>query len=138
MTRPFPSLEPNKHNADFVDGLKHGVLRLQRCASDGHYQFPPAPVCAACLSRDLAWVDSGGRGILWSWIVLHRAYYPDVEPRLPYTIGLVQLDEGPRIMMQMSSIEGIDLVCDMPVEVHIVRDGNDDIPTFKPRNAERQ
>jgi uncharacterized OB-fold protein len=47
--------------------------------------------------------DASGRASLWSWIVMHRQYFPDFPP--PYIVALVELEEGP---MLMSTVVGCD------------------------------
>jgi uncharacterized OB-fold protein len=49
---------------------------------------------------------------MWSWIVMHRAYFPDAQAQLPYVIAFVELAEGP---MVMARITGADLACDAAV-----------------------
>jgi len=129
-TRPVP--EPTPETLHFWEGTRVGELRLQRCDGCAHVYFPPRPFCPACSSRAVTIFPASGRGKLLSYIINHR---PHPAWTGPYSIAIVELDEGVRMM---SNIVGCDqtpeaLVLDMPLEVTFER-LNDDIalPLFKP------
>ena len=44
---------------------------------------------------NLSGVRQAEKGVLKSWAVFHRAYWPAFEGDLPYTVCLVRLEEGP-------------------------------------------
>jgi uncharacterized OB-fold protein len=76
-------------------------MKLQCCRACGTFQYPPAPVCQACLSDELDWSPISGEGEILSWVVYHRQYleaYP-----APYNVIAVRLKEGPVIV---SNLEG--------------------------------
>ena len=91
-------------NRPFWDGLRDGVLRVQRCRSCGQAQFPPSRVCATCLSDDVEWITASGHARLWSKVRFWKAYleqYPDT----PYSVVLALLDEGPLITARISDAD---------------------------------
>jgi uncharacterized OB-fold protein len=100
----------------FWDGTKAGELRLQRCDACAHAYFPPRPFCPKCASRKVSWFKASGRAILYSYVIHHRPA-PGFTP--PYSIAVVELAEGPRMMTNIVNCpqtpEGLQL--DMPVEV---------------------
>ena len=78
--------------------------------------FPPRPFCPSCGSRDVARFAASGRGTLYSYTIHYRRV-PGFTP--PYSIAVVELEEGPRMM---TNIVGCDqtpeaLRLDMPVQV---------------------
>ena len=93
--RPLP--HPTLDTAPFWEGCAAGELRVQRCDRCGHHRFPPAPICPRCLSPAATWVGLGGRGTVRSAVVFRQLYHPAFADRLPYAIGLVDLDEGPTL-----------------------------------------
>lgn len=103
MTRPRPLPEPDSLTEAFWSAGREGVLRLQRCRACGHLRYPPSPVCPRCLDERAEWAATSGRGEILSYAVFHRAYRKDWEPRVPYAVLLVQLDDGPRML---SDFEG--------------------------------
>ena len=44
-----------------------------------------------------------GRGTLYSWIVVHRAFAPEFASQVPYTLATVTLDEGCRVVGRLAS-----------------------------------
>lgn len=92
--------------AAFWKGVKDGELLLQKCSNCGHHRHPPTGVCRACQSFDFDWVPSAGEGTLYSFTVIHHAVHPIVERWVPYTLCLVELDEGPRILSTVDTDRG--------------------------------
>ena len=131
-TGPIP--KPTPETKPFWDAAKQHKLRIQRCGDCAQHYFYPRPLCPHCLSRNVSWVDVSGRGKLHTFVINQRAArgFPATGP---YVIGIVELDEGPKMM---SNIVGVEpdpkaLRCDMPVEV-VFEDLTDEItlPKFKP------
>jgi len=82
----------------FAQGLAAGVLRYQRCAGCGAAQTGQRFACTACGGVQLAWCDAAGTGTVFSASVVHRAPTDAWRALAPYTLVLVDLDEGPRVM----------------------------------------
>jgi uncharacterized OB-fold protein len=79
----------------FWAGGLSGELRLQRCAECGHIRYPVSAVCPECWSPEYGWAAVSGRGTVQSYIVFERAYHEAWAGRVPYTVALIELDEGP-------------------------------------------
>ena len=77
-----------------------------------------------------------GRGRIWSFLRMWQRYFPGFEADLPYIVGYVQLDEGPRMMCNLVECEYESLSCDMPVEV-VFDDVTPEVslPKFRPSSA---
>jgi uncharacterized OB-fold protein len=82
--------------APFWDGTRRGELRVQRCQACRRYQFYPRPYCIACSSDGLEWVRAAGTGTVYSMTTVRAELVPGFAP--PYTVALVELDEGPRMV----------------------------------------
>lgn len=67
-----------------------GVLRMLRCSACGYWLHPPAPVCPACSSFDVAPAALSGRAVVHSFTVNVQAWVPDQEP---YVYAIVELEE---------------------------------------------
>lgn len=101
-------------NRPFWEGCREDVLRMQYCASENRFLFPPAPVCPGTLKPATLWRDLSGRGRLWSWIVMHQRYLAAFADSTPYIVAFIALDEGPFMIASLSGdTEG--LACDLPV-----------------------
>ena len=119
----------------FWQGTREGELRLQRCDACAHVYFPPRPFCPKCAGRAVSWFAASGRGSLYSYIIHHRPV-PGFTP--PYSIAVVELEEGPRMMTNIiecpQTPEALQL--DMRVEV-VFKQLTDEIflPQFRPVQA---
>jgi len=82
----------------FSDGLAAGVLRYQRCSACCTAQTGQRLACSACGSPQLSWHDAAGTGTVWALSTVHRAPTDAWRAAVPYTLVLVTLDEGPRVM----------------------------------------
>ncbi len=92
--KPIPS--PTELSQPYWDGVAAGQLRLQACARCGTVRHYPRLLCSACYSDEVEWRTASGRGRIHSWTVAHHPYHPAFVNELPYTLVLVDLDEGPR------------------------------------------
>jgi len=61
-------------------------------------------------------MPSSGRGVVYSFTVVHRAPDPSFKDDVPYVIAIVELDEGVRLMSNMVSCSPEAVHIDMPVE----------------------
>lgn len=121
----------------FWDATAEGELHLQRCRPcDAHY-FPPRPFCPTCQSEDVVWERCSGRGRLHTYMINHRPA-PGFEDEAPYAIGIVELDEGPRMMANIvgvpSTPEALEL--DMALTVTFEDQGGMQVPKFRPAEQE--
>jgi uncharacterized protein len=74
------------------------LLRYQSCEACGAAQTLTRYACQACRAPNLRWRDSLGIGIVYSLTVVVRAPSESFRALVPYTLVLVTLDEGPRLM----------------------------------------
>jgi uncharacterized OB-fold protein len=88
---------------------------LQACSDCGTFRYPPAPVCANCLSMSSRWTPLSGRGSIISWVIFHRQYFDDYPP--PYNVVAVQLEEGPLVISNLEGEEPDGSWLGRPVEV---------------------
>jgi len=95
----FPEIDAL--NAPFWEGLAQGEVRLQKCGSCGAHQYPAESFCYACGAQSPSWVKVRGEGTIYSFIVVHQQYHKAFQQFLPYTVAIVQMDEGPRMLSTM-------------------------------------
>jgi len=134
-SRPLP--KPTPETQHFWDGTRVGELRLQRCGDCQHTYFPPRPFCPSCSSRSVDVIKASGRGRLLSYIINHR---PHPAWDAPYSIAIVELDEGPRMMTNVvgcpQTPEALRL--DMPLEVTFETVSDEvALPLFRPVGVSR-
>ena len=130
MSEMKPQPKPSPESAPFWEGAKTHKLRLPRCNACGQFWFPPSRRCVHCLNSDSTWVESAGQGRIYSFVVFHRVYHPAFESDVPYTVAIVELDEGPRLLANIVGTPPDDVRCDMRVRVIFEPRGDITIPQF--------
>ncbi len=91
------NLAPCTRVAAFAEHLRAGRLMATRCRACGLRSFPPRADCARCLSPEFEWVEIGGRCRLLTWSRVAAAPF-GFEHLAPYTVGVVDLDDGGRAL----------------------------------------
>jgi uncharacterized protein len=111
--RPRPAI--NADNQYFWDGARAHELHIQTCAACGERFFPPTPRCWKCGSFDLGSIVASGRATLYSWAAPH---HPQANGfRYPILVGLVELDEGTRLVSNIVGCSREDLRIGIPLEL---------------------
>ncbi len=133
MTLDKPLPVPNEDSAPYWEACRKHELRMQRCAQCGHFRFPPSVICPKCTSLEATWEKLSGKGIVYSYILIHRPYHPAFSADAPYKVAMVELEEGPRLHTNIVACRNEDLHIGMHVEV-VFEDMNDKIslPKFRP------
>ena len=86
--------QPSPETAEFWKGVERRELLLKGCARCGATYHPKRIVCTRCGHADLGWKPSSGRGKVYSFSEVHHAAIPAFRASVPYTIGIVALEEG--------------------------------------------
>lgn len=129
--KPLPGVDVEA--APFWEYCKKHELRMQKCTQCGHVRNPPSILCPKCHSMDVAWKKLSGKGKVYSYTVFHRLYHEAFRNDIPYAVGIIQLDEGPRMLSNIIGCKIEDIKIDMPVKVYF-EDITDKfaLPKFKP------
>lgn len=90
----------NRDNAYFFEGTAQRELRIQKCNQCGVLRHPPGPACPDCGAFDRGHVVASGQGTVFSYLVHHAPQVPGKE--LPLVIALLDLDEGVRMVAEMT------------------------------------
>jgi uncharacterized OB-fold protein len=128
--RPFPP-RVSTFTRPFWDALAEGRMLTTRCRACGELGFPPRNICRGCWSRALEWVPLAAGGTLYSWTRVHVA--PEAFRHAgAYAIGLVDLDDGVRLMCRLLGEPTAD---DLGRRVEMVVLAYDDGPLFGARRV---
>ena len=115
-TRPATPLpRPTTLSKPFWAACRSGKLTVQKCQDCETLTFIPQPCCGNCLSENLGWIESAGRGTLYSFTTVYRPQQPEFE--VPYTVIVVELDEGYFMLSNLVGVEPEDVKIGMPLEV---------------------
>ncbi|RLQ21083.1 DNA-binding protein [Seongchinamella sediminis] len=117
--KPLPGLDGL--TKEFYDFCRQESLHFQQCSECGTFRHVPREMCAECNSFDWEWVESSGKGTIFSWVVVNRALHPafyDPSPdAVPMAPVVVEMEEGVRLTSNMVDCPPDELEIDMPVEV---------------------
>ena len=112
------SLPPARGLArDFYGHCKNHELRFQRCSGCGTWRHVPRDMCAKCGSFDYEWAKSSGKGKVFTWATTTQPMLPQFADAVPYSIVVVELEEGVRMATWVIDVPPDDLRIGMPVEV---------------------
>lgn len=100
-TKPVPDVA-DPEMAPYWQATQEHRLTAQRCESCGTLRYPALPICDTCLHEGASWVDVSQKGIVWSYIVYHRAFHPGFQEDLPYVVLIVENEEGVRFTSLLS------------------------------------
>jgi uncharacterized OB-fold protein len=103
--------------APFWQGCKERRLLLQKCLECGHVRHPASFLCPECLSASYDWIESRGKGKIYSFVVFYRAFHPAVVDKIPYVVAVVELDEGPSILTNVVGCSANELSCEQRVQL---------------------
>jgi uncharacterized OB-fold protein/acyl dehydratase len=127
--RPRPAVTPD--NAWWFEACRQHKLLIQRCASCGTLRHPTEPMCGVCQSFDWDTVEASGRGRIYSFVINHYPEVPGFD--YPLAIGLIELDEGTRLVANLVGVDPDDIAVDMAVELEFVdHDEELSLPAFHP------
>jgi hypothetical protein len=122
-------------NAFFWEAAAEGRLVAQRCHECGRLRHPPRPMCPRCRSLEFEVVQLSGRGSLYSYAILHHPRHPAFD--YPIIAALVDLEEGIRLVSNLSGVESADIEIGMELEVSFEATENGGaIPVFRPAGAD--
>ena len=128
-SRPRPAMSAD--TSFFWEGAKGGELLIQRCTSCGTLRHPPGPGCASCGSLDWDTLKASGRGTVHSFAVHHYPPIPGFD--YPLAIGLIDLEEGTRLISNIVGIDPAAIEIGMAVEATFEDFGDElSLPLFRP------
>ena len=114
-TKPLPALEGL--NGQFFAWCRQGELRFQRCSDCGTWRHVPREMCAECGAMEWEWARSCGKGRVFTWTTSAVPPHPAFKGAAPYAAVVVEMDEGVRIVTQITDCTPDELEIDMPVTV---------------------
>ena len=99
----FPEIAP------FREALRQGRFSLPQCRACGAVHWYPRAVCPFCDQGDIDWIESRGRGRIYSWTASGAG--PDRR-----ILAYVTLDEGVTLIARIQPGESGTVAIDQIVE----------------------
>ena len=96
------------------------------------FQFYPRALCASC-AGETEWVDASGRGTLYTFTVIRQNRSEAFKDLSPYAVGIVELEEGVRMMSNIVDCDVDRLEVGMALEVLLLKAADDvGLPFWRP------
>ncbi|HEY6870840.1 MAG TPA: OB-fold domain-containing protein [Novosphingobium sp.] len=92
----LPVPDPDIASARFFAALDAGRLDVQRCAKCGTPHLAVI-TCDACGGDQFVSETATGKATIYSFARTHNAHHPAFADLMPFTGGIVELAEGPRL-----------------------------------------
>jgi uncharacterized protein len=118
----------------FWDATRQREFLLQWCLRCDTPVFYPREVCPRCLEAQLEWRPASGRGVVYAVSVQYRPAMPlPAFTDGPYTVALIELAEGVRVMSNVIGCPPDEVTVEMPVTLtwEALSDGRN-LPQFQP------
>lgn len=116
--RPLPDID--NVSAAYWAAAASGQLLYQACPSCHHRQFYPRAMCTAC-GGDTEWIEASGRGTIHTYTVIRQNWAMPFRELQPYVVAMIELDEGPRMMTNLTDVAIDEVDIGMPVECYAVK-----------------
>lgn len=113
--KPLPDLDPV--SSRYWSAAAEGRLLIQRCPACGERQFYPRALCVAC-GADPEWEEASGRGRVHTFTVIRQQGARGFRDETPYVVAMIDLEEGPRLMGNVTGCGVEDVTVGMPVRAY--------------------
>lgn len=132
--KPIPVLH-GEERIYFEEARNHRLV-YQRCDDCGAAVFYLRTVCPSCTSESLSIVAAAGNGEIYSFTTHYRAANPSFADDVPYTIVLVDMPEGIRVLADLVECPPEQVRVGMAVEV-LFDDVTEELtlPRFRPSDS---
>ena len=122
----------------FWTAARKGRLVIQRCTDCGAFRHLPHVMCSSCQSSAHEWVESAGRGTVFTYTIVSHSVHAATKSTVPYNVVVVKLDDcgGMLVTSNVVDCQPEDVHVGMAVEVVFERaDDEITIPRFTRRDA---
>jgi len=123
------SFVPFSKVMEFSRFLQRGYLMGTKCKDCGFATFPPRADCPECMSENFEFCEYSGKGKIFTFSTIAAAP-TGFEKLAPYTVIVVDLDEGGRLLGMMGDTLNADEL-DIGKEVQVVPRIDDEVQRIK-------
>jgi len=131
MTERAPLPRPSALTEGFWAAARERRLVVQACDACGRRRHYPQVLCPDCRGDRWSWAPIGGRGIVYSFTVSHRAFGAAWADRVPYAIATIDLGDGIRMVSDLPPEDTEDVAIGLAAEVFFEDIGEVTLPRFK-------
>lgn len=139
LYRPLPTRESDRDwnlFTTFWEGTREGKLLVQECTVTKKKVWPPRFISPHYPGADLKWVPVEGKGKVYTFNVVYRGFLPYFEGKVPYSLVVVELENGIRMLGRAVDVDPEDVHCGMEMKVKFEK-VNDNITLVNWKPLER-
>jgi uncharacterized OB-fold protein len=123
---------PTIDSIPFWSACNQEQLLLQRCGECETSFYYARRLCPHCGSEKISWLQSAGKGTVFSCSEVAVSFFGlEWDADLPYTVVLVDLDEGPRMLSRMLKQDQARVSIGARVQVSFVQVQAQKLPFFE-------
>lgn len=99
---------------------------VQQCVACGIKRHRPAAGCYRCGASESLWTEVPGRGSIYTYCVVERAFHPAFVEDVPYVVALIEIDDQSclRFLSRIIDCDPAIVAVGMPVDVVFADAGN--------------
>ncbi len=124
-------MEQIRPEHDYEAFLADGRFMIQKSRSSGAYVFYPRVAEPKTGARDLEWVEASGDGTIYAVTVVRKR-----PPEKDYSVVLVDLAEGPRMMSRVDGIDPTAIRIGMAVKASVITEDGKSFVVFTPKGGQ--
>ena len=128
---PRPQIEPLTE--PFWAAARQGRLVIQRCTDCGAFRHLPHVMCGSCQSPAHEWVESAGRGTVFTYTIVTHPVHAATKSAVPYNVVLVKLGDCGGVLVPSNVVDCPPEEVRVGMKVNVVLERVDDeiaIPRF--------
>jgi uncharacterized OB-fold protein len=107
-------------------------LVVQRCGRCERWIWQPQPLCPSCHAPDPQWTEIDGSGRLFSWTVVYPPVLRAWQNEVPFTVVLVELSQGVRMVGRLADGDPEDLRMGQPMTLRWRTTAGRTLPAWAP------
>jgi uncharacterized OB-fold protein len=128
--RPLP--QADNVSQTYWAAAAEGRLLFQECPKCGNRQFYPRSMCTAC-GETPEWKEASGRGTVHTFTIIRQNWADPFRGLQPYVVAMVEMEEGPRMMTNLTDCDPDTVSIGMAVEAYVVKVEDDlGLPFWRP------
>ncbi len=104
MAFPLPDTDAPE-TREFWAAAAQSRLVVPRCNGCGKWNWYPREACTGCGGTEMPWTEASGRGRLFSWTVVRHRLLAAYQPMIPYTTGIVTLEEDETVRIVTTIVD---------------------------------
>ncbi|MDQ0185883.1 OB-fold domain-containing protein [Cytobacillus sp. FSL R5-0569] len=120
VQRPLPTRANDRDwnlFAPFWEATRNGELIVQECSVTKKKVWPPRFVSPYSPGADLLWVPVNRKGTVYTYNISNRGFLSYFEDKTPYSLVVVELEEGVRMLGKAVGVDPTEIHCGMEMEV---------------------